>query len=118
MLTIEEVAKHWRLRPATVRLRIKSGELAAFRVGGRYRTDWPSVWSCEAGRRPTGAQSSAYKTPLLTKSDLARAMKVGNSTPRRDTSREVAIERIARQKRRRRASRRHPTRCQAPIEGE
>jgi excisionase family DNA binding protein len=83
MLTIEEVAKHWRLRPATVRLRIKSGELAAVRVGGRYRTNWHDVWSCEAGRMPTGARADEYKTPLLTKSDLARAMKVGTRTVER-----------------------------------
>lgn len=83
MLTIEEVAQHWRLRPATVRLRIKSGELAAVRIGGRYRSDWPSVWSCETGRTPTGIHSEAYKIPLLTKGDVARAMRVGTRTVER-----------------------------------
>jgi hypothetical protein len=83
MLTLEDVAEHWRLRPATVRLRIRSGKLAAVRVGGRYRTDWASVWACEAGRTPTGARAEAYKTPLLTKGDLARAMRVGIRTVER-----------------------------------
>jgi hypothetical protein len=83
MLTIQDVAKHWQLRPAAVRLRIKSGELAASRIGGRYRTDWPSVWSCETGRIPRGAQAAAFQTPLLTKGDVARAMRVSGRTVER-----------------------------------
>lgn len=83
MLTIEEVARHWRLRPAAVRKRITSGELEAVRIGGRYRAEWPSVWSCEAGRAPRGTQAEQYTTPLLTKRDLAVAMKVSTRTVER-----------------------------------
>lgn len=83
MLSVEEVARHWRLKPAAVRKRIGSGELAAVRIGGRYRAEWPAIWSCEAGRKPAGARVEAYKTPLLTKRDLAEVMKVSIRTVER-----------------------------------
>lgn len=83
MLTLEDVAQHWRLRPAAVRGRVASGELRAFRIAGRYRTDWPSVWSCEAGRPPKGTQAERYKAPLLTKRELAAALRVSTRTVER-----------------------------------
>lgn len=83
MLTIEEVAEHWQLRPAAVRGRIRDGALHAVRIGGRYRTTWPDVWACESGVRPSGALAARYRTPLLTKADLARVMKVSVRTVER-----------------------------------
>lgn len=83
MLTLENVAEHWRLRPESVRARIKNGELPAARIAGRYRVNWPEVWSCETGKRPSGAMAARYKTPLLTKADLARAMQVSVRTVER-----------------------------------
>jgi len=80
MLTLEELAEHWQLRPAAVRARIKGGELHAVRIGGRYRTTWPDVWACESGVRPAGALAARYQTPLLTKADLAQAMRVSVRT--------------------------------------
>jgi pyruvate dehydrogenase complex dehydrogenase (E1) component len=83
MLTIEDVASHWGLRPAAVRARIAAGHLRAFRIAGRHRTTWADVWACEAGPRPTGALADRYKTPLMTKSDLSRAMRVSVRTVER-----------------------------------
>ena len=83
MLTIEEIGRHWRLRPAAVRKRIASGDLPAVRIGGRYRAEWPAVWSCEAGRTPSGAGAERYKVPLLTKRDLATAIRVSTRTVER-----------------------------------
>lgn len=83
MLTIDEVARHWRLKPAAVRKRITLGDLAAVRIGGRYRAEWPDVWSCEDGRLPGGARADQYKLPLLTKRDLAAAMRVSTRTVER-----------------------------------
>jgi hypothetical protein len=83
MLTIEEVAGHWQLRPAAVRERIKSGQLQAVKIAGRYRMSWPDVWACESGVRPAGALADRYRTPLLTKADLAQAMRVSVRTVER-----------------------------------
>jgi hypothetical protein len=83
MLTIEDVANHWRVRPAAVRARIAAGELRAVRIAGRYRTTWPDVWSCETGRAPSGALADRYTTPLMTKADLAQAMRVSVRTVER-----------------------------------
>lgn len=83
LLTIEEVAEHWQLRPAAVRGRIRDGALRAVRIGGRYRTLWADVWACESGVRPSGALAARYRTPLLTKADLAQAMRVSVRTVER-----------------------------------
>lgn len=83
MLTLEDVARHWRLRPASIRQRIKSGELEAVWIAGRYRTSWADVWSCESGVKPTGADAESYKTALLTKRHLAAAMGVSTRTVER-----------------------------------
>lgn len=83
MLTLEEVAEHWQLRPAAVRARIKGGELHAVKIAGRYRMSWPDVWACEFGVRPAGALADRYRTPLLTKADLAQAMRVSVRTVER-----------------------------------
>lgn len=83
MLTIDDASNHWRLRPAAVRERIKSGQLHAVRIAGRYRMTWPDIWACESGLRPAGALADRYRTPLLTKSDLAQAMRVSVRTVER-----------------------------------
>ena len=44
MLTIEEVAEHWQLRPSAVRTRLKEGQLSGVKVGGRYRVTWDAIW--------------------------------------------------------------------------
>jgi hypothetical protein len=83
MLTLEEVAEHWQLRPAAVRARIKDGELHAVKIAGRYRMTWPDVWACESGVRPAGVLADRYRAPLLTKADLAQAMRVSVRTVER-----------------------------------
>lgn len=85
MLTLDEVADHWQLRPASVRLRVRSGELAAVRIAGRYRTTWPAVWSCESGGSPPSPAADDYRTRLLTKRDLADAIGVSTRTVERWT---------------------------------
>jgi hypothetical protein len=83
MLTIEDIGRHWGLRPAAIRARIATGELSAVRIAGRYRTTWSDVWACEGGKRPSGALAGRYMTPLLTKADLANAMRVSVRTVER-----------------------------------
>jgi hypothetical protein len=80
MLTLDDVGRHWQLRPAAVRQRIASGELRAVRIAGRYRTNWPSVWACERGRCPEPSEAERYKIPLWTKGDLAALMGVSTRT--------------------------------------
>ena len=83
MLTLENVADHWQLRPASVRSRIKSGQLAAVQIAGRYRTTWADVWACESGGSPPGSTPDHYRSPLLTKRDLAAALGVSTRTVER-----------------------------------
>lgn len=83
MLTVEEVAEHFRLRPDTVRGRIKSGELPAVRIHREYRLEWRDVWACEQGPVPKGPREARYRVPLLTKKHLATALKVGMRTVER-----------------------------------
>lgn len=83
MLTLEEVAEHWQLRPAAVRMRLKQGQLPGVKVAGRYRVNWDDVWACERGPRPSGVLAGRYKTALLTKRDIASAMRVGVRTVER-----------------------------------
>ena len=83
MITLEEVAGHWRLTAASVRARISSGELRAVRVAGRLRTDWSDVWACESGRRPSLKNAARYRTKLLTKQDLAGRINISIRTVER-----------------------------------
>ena len=53
------------------------------KVGGRYRFTWDAIWACERGPRPPGALAGRYKTVLLTKRDIAQAMRVGVRTVER-----------------------------------
>lgn len=85
MLTIEDVARHWRLRPAAVRARIATQELRAVRMAGKYRTTWADVWSCEAMGQPGNGPVDRYRMPLMTKAELAAAMGVSTRTIERWT---------------------------------
>ena len=56
MISVEEVANHFGLRPDTVRRKIRSGEIDAIRIGRVYRLAWPDVWACEDGPMPKRAR--------------------------------------------------------------
>ncbi|MEZ5746935.1 MAG: excisionase family DNA-binding protein [Paracoccaceae bacterium] len=56
MLSIEEVASHFGLRPDTVRRKVREGQIEAIRMGRVYRLDWRDVWACEDGPMPKGAR--------------------------------------------------------------
>lgn len=83
MLTVEDVARHWKLRPETVRKFIAAGLLPATRFNRQYRLTWPEVWAMEDGRMPRGAAQRRYETPLLTKKDLAGRCRVSVRTVER-----------------------------------
>lgn len=80
MLTVEDVARHWKLRPETVRKFIAAGSLPAMRLNRQYRLTWEDVWSLEDGRMPRGASRVRYTTPLLTKKELAGRCRVSPRT--------------------------------------
>lgn len=83
LLTIDDVAAHWSLRPQTVRTMIQAGTLRAARIARQYRLHWPDVWACEQGPRPTAATSSRYATRLLTKADLVATTRTSERTVER-----------------------------------
>lgn len=83
MMTVEEVAEHWALRPDTVRRHIRAMNVDAMRVNRTYRIDWPSVWACEGGHFPRGIQTQRYQAPLLTKKKLAEHLRVSPRTVER-----------------------------------
>lgn len=83
MLTISDVARHYSLKPDTIRRHIRHGDLDAVQMNRTYRLDWPSVWACEEGPFPRGRGVERYKTPLLTKRDLAARMRVSTRTVER-----------------------------------
>jgi excisionase family DNA binding protein len=74
MLTVEDVASHFGLKPDTVRKRIKNEDLTAVRINRSYRIDWPDVWACESGPMPKGDRVERYKDPLMSKKDMAAAL--------------------------------------------
>lgn len=84
MLTTEDVANHWELRPETVRKKINAGQVPARRFNHRdWRLDWPDVWSCERGPLPRDAVHERYQKPLETKKQLAGRYVVGLRTVER-----------------------------------
>ncbi|MCZ4262228.1 helix-turn-helix domain-containing protein [Limimaricola sp. G21655-S1] len=83
MLSIEEVARHFRLRPDTVRRKIRAREIDAVRIGRVYRLAWPDVWACEDGPMPKRALTARYQDDLLTKKDIAAALSVSVRTVER-----------------------------------
>ena len=54
------------------------------RMAGKYRTTWADVWACETTRQP-GDSVDKYKTPLMTKAELAAALRVSTRTVERWT---------------------------------
>ena len=80
MLPVETVAKHFGLKPDTVRRKIRSGEISAVRLGRHYRLAWTDVWACEVGPMPKRAHFSRYQTDLLAKKDIAAALSVSVRT--------------------------------------
>lgn len=72
MLTTAEAARHFALKPATLRRHIRAGKMLATRARRDYRLSWETIWSCEQGPMPRGHRRERYKAPLLTKLDLAR----------------------------------------------
>lgn len=83
LLTIEDVAAHWRLQPQTVRAMVRADALGAARVARRYRLRWCDVWAREQGPIPTAANAARYATPLLTKADLAALTRTSERTVER-----------------------------------
>lgn len=83
MLNIEEISQHWQLKPASVRQRIKSGDLNAVMIAGRYRSTWENVWACECGGQPGSANIAHYKMPLLTRQNVAARLGVSARTVER-----------------------------------
>lgn len=83
MLSIEEVANHYGLRPDTVRRKIRQGQLQAIRMRRVYRLDWPDVWSCEEGPMPRGGRVSRYLDRLLSKKIIAERLGVSVRTVER-----------------------------------
>lgn len=83
MLSIEEVARHYGLRPDTVRRKVRDGEIDALRIGRVYRLDWRDVWACEKGTMPKGPRESRYKEPLLSKRRIAAGLRVSPRTVER-----------------------------------
>lgn len=83
MLSIEEVARHYGLRPDTVRRKVRDNEIDALRIGRVYRLDWRDVWACEEGAMPKGPREGRYKEPLLSKRRVAVALRVSPQTVER-----------------------------------
>jgi excisionase family DNA binding protein len=83
MLTVEEVAHHWKLRPETIRRWIAEGRLRASRLNRVYRLNWKDVWACERGAVPSGKTAVRYKKCLLTKDELATEYRVSIRTVER-----------------------------------
>jgi predicted site-specific integrase-resolvase len=76
MLKVEKVAQHFGLTPATVRRRIKSGDIYACRINREYRLAWRDVWACEMGPPPHRNSQKRYEERLIDKSKVARACDV------------------------------------------
>ena len=83
MLSVEEVAKHFGLRPDTVRRKIRTGGIEAIRIGRTYRMAWSDVWACEDGPMPKRARSQRYQDDLLGKKAIAGALRVSVRTVER-----------------------------------
>ena len=83
MLSVEDVARHYGLRPETVRRKVRAGEICAIRMCRNYRLDWRDVWACEDGPMPNGAQIARYQDRLLSKKEIASALGVSVKTVER-----------------------------------
>ncbi len=74
MLTTAEAAYHFGLEAATLRRKIRAGELLATRAGRDYRLSWETIWACERGPMPKRGTRDKYKRSLLSKRHLADAL--------------------------------------------
>lgn len=83
MLSVDQVAKHYALKPDTVRRKIREGEIEAIRIGRTYRLSWPNVWSYEEGPSPIHASMARYQADLITKNTIAKALRVSVRTVER-----------------------------------
>lgn len=83
MLTVEQVADHYGLRPDTIRRKIRSGELAGLRILRSYRIGWPAVWACERGPLPRGTLEERYRLPLMNKAQVASRLNLSVRTVER-----------------------------------
>jgi len=83
MLSVEEVARHFGLRPDTVRRKIRTGEIDAIQIGRTYRLNWPDVWACEDAPMPKRTQITRYQKDLLGKKVIAGALRVSVRTVER-----------------------------------
>lgn len=72
MLNTSETAYHFGMKPATLGRHIRAGKLLATRARRDYRLTWECLWACEKGPMPKGDRRQRYKSPLLTKQDLAQ----------------------------------------------
>lgn len=83
MLSVEDVASHFGLRPDTIRRKIRKGGIDAIRIGRTYRLAWPDVWACEDGPMPKRAGITRYQDDLLCKKAIARALRISVRTVER-----------------------------------
>lgn len=83
MLTVEDVARHWRFDPGTIRRHIRAGRLPAQRMHRSYRLSWEDVWGCEEGTFPRGPARQRYREPLIDKRLVASTLKVSVRTVER-----------------------------------
>tara|TARA_R110002049_G_scaffold140930_5_gene302287 strand:- start:6584 stop:6952 length:369 start_codon:yes stop_codon:yes gene_type:complete len=83
MLSVEQVATHFSLRPDTIRRKIRTGEIDAIRIGRTYRLAWSDVWACEDGPMPKRARIPRYQNDLICKKTIAAALRVSVRTVER-----------------------------------
>lgn len=83
MLSIEDVAQHYGLRPDTIRRKIREGRIEATRMRRVYRLDWRDVWACEEGPMPKGGRAARYRDRLLSKKTIAGRLGVSVRTVER-----------------------------------
>ena len=82
-LSVADVARHYDLRPRTVRDHLKRGNLRGVRIGGEWRCSWPDVFAAERGPTPRGERAECYKSQRLTKKTLAAKWGVCEKTVER-----------------------------------
>lgn len=83
MLSVEDVANHYGLRPDTVRRKIRTGNIGAIQIGRTYRIAWPDVWACEDGPMPKRGRIPRYQEHLLCKKAIAASLRVSVRTVER-----------------------------------
>jgi predicted DNA-binding transcriptional regulator AlpA len=82
-LSVRECAEHWSCSQKSIRNWIKDGKLAVERLGRNLFIAWPEIWRHEKGTEPRPHSAARYRTPLLTKRDLATGTGTSVSTVKR-----------------------------------